>query len=442
MASHAAREPAILHYRLCRSVAASLPGATLADRGYRIIHCGSRAEVRLALRVHAPVAAIVNYGDSADRIDAVELESFAELQPDLRWIALIEPSQVRSPLFLELVRRHLLYDFSTLPVDAHELVFQIRHIRGLRELERRSASSQPAVSVEHNPSNDCVGADPGFLAVLKELRKAAKVNSPVLITGESGTGKEIAARIIHSHSPFRAGPLLAVNCAGMAPSLIASELFGHEKGAFTDAKEQKIGKIEAAEGGSLLLDEIGDLPLDLQGFLLRFLENKTIERVGGTRPLAANTRVIAATNVDLPKRIAEGRFRQDLYYRLNILSVHLPALRERGGDAVLLARHYLEKFKAEFDRPHLRLTPEAIEAILRYHWPGNVRELIAVLRRAVVMAESKELDVAALHIPGNIAAAVTETLDAAVAKAEREAIAMALHKHNENVNRASIDLGV
>ena len=240
----------------------------------------------------------------------------------------------------------------------------------------------------HHPSKECVGADVRFLSALAELRKAAHTNSPVLITGESGTGKELAAQIVHDASRYRAGPLLVVNCAGMAPSLIASELFGHERGAFTDAKDQKIGKIEAAEGGSLFLDEIGDLPLELQGFLLRFLENQTIERVGGTRHLRIDTRVIAATNAVLPKRIAEGRLRQDLYYRLNVLSVHLPPLRERGADSILLARHYLERFKVEFDRPHLRFSEDALEAIVRYAWPGNVRELVAILRRAVVMTDS------------------------------------------------------
>jgi DNA-binding NtrC family response regulator len=441
MALPGLRAPVILHYRTCRRDDAAEPLARFSDRGYRVVACASRAEVKSALVNHRPAAAFIDYGE-AGRIDAVELEGFLGLQPGLRWIAFVEKSLVRSAAFVELIRRRLLYDFSTLPIDESGVAFQIRHICGLSALERHAAPAAGALGVEHNQSNACIGADPRFLATLGELRKAARTASPILITGESGTGKELAAQIVHAHSAFRAGPLLAVNCAGMAPTLIASELFGHEKGAFTDAKEQKIGKIEAAEGGTLLLDEIGDLPLELQGFLLRFIESKTIERVGGNRRLTINTRVVAATNVDLAKRIAEGRFRQDLYYRLNILAVSLPPLRERGGDALLLARHYLEAFKSEFNRPQLQLSPEAIAAIAQHGWPGNVRELIAVLRRAVVMAESSVVDAAALHLQAVARHDAASTLHASVARAERAAIEIALRKHNENVNRASRELGV
>ncbi|MBV9522361.1 MAG: sigma-54-dependent Fis family transcriptional regulator, partial [Alphaproteobacteria bacterium] len=436
------QRPAVLHYQACRRCAAPPSWAWLVDSGYRLITCTTRSEVKSAMASQHPAVALIHYGEEVDRIDAVELESFLETRPDLRWIAIVEKAVLGAEPFKDLIRRRFLYDFSTLPANEHGMLFQIRHICGLSAIERETAPVKGLPAVERNSSDASIGADPRFLKALDELRKAAKTNAPVLITGESGTGKELAAQIVHAHSTFRAGPLLAVNCAGMAPTLIASELFGHEKGAFTDAKEQKIGKIEAADGGSLLLDEIGDLPLELQGYLLRFLENKTIERVGGNRRLTINTRVIAATNVDLPKRIAEGRFRQDLYYRLNILSVGLPPLRKRGGDASLLARHYFEKFKAEFGRPHLRLREDALAAIARHSWPGNVRELIAVLRRAVVMADSNAIDAAALQLPLPVEHNTPATLQESVAKAERAAIEIALRLHNENVNRASQELGV
>jgi len=307
------------------------------------------------------------------------------------------------------------------------------------KLERSRAKSE---SFDHVENGESVGADRRFLTALAELRKAAKTHSPVLITGESGTGKELAARTVHYSSAYRDGPLLVVNCAGMAPTLIASELFGHEKGAFTDAKEQKIGKIEAAMGGSLFLDEIGDLPLELQGFLLRFLEDKTIERVGGTRHISVDTRIIAATNADLTQRVVQGRLRQDLYYRLNVLPIHLPPLRERGVDSILIARYYLEKFKGEFDRPDLRLDEDAVEVIGRHDWPGNVRELVATLRRAVVMSETDAIGAAALRLRVARTVSMPTTLQASVDHAERTAIQMALIKNNENVNRAARELGV
>jgi DNA-binding NtrC family response regulator len=220
-----------------------------------------------------------------------------------------------------------------------------------------------------------------------------------LITGESGTGKELAARAIHERSPYAAGPFVAINCAALPPTLMASELFGHEKGAFTGADQLRIGRIQAAEGGTILLDEIGDLPMDMQAHFLRFLQDRTIDRVGGTQPIKVNVRVIAATNVDLKKAVAEKRFREDLLYRLDVLALDMPPLRERGEDIDLLATFFMRKFAQEMGRPLQGMDAKAREVIRGYSWPGNVRELISCVRRAVVMADEDTITVENLGVP-------------------------------------------
>jgi DNA-binding NtrC family response regulator len=289
---------------------------------------------------------------------------------------------------------------------------------------------------------EIIGKHPRFFEVLEFIRRAAATDSAILITGESGTGKELAALAVHYWSKRRHGPFVTVNCAGMAPQLIASELFGHEKGAFTDARQQTIGKIEAASGGTLFLDEIGDLPLEQQGYMLRFLEEKTIERVGGTRRLPVDTRVVTATNVDLDERIAQGRFRRDLYYRIHVLAVALPPLRYRGDDVVLLANHFLARISREAGVRPLTLSGDAIEAIRRYPWPGNVRELIGVLSQAALMRQADIIDAAALALPSNAGGWPNTTLAAARVTADRDAIEAALVNNGENIRRTAKELGI
>ncbi len=244
-----------------------------------------------------------------------------------------------------------------------------------------------------------VGTSPPMGAVFHAIRKFAVTDAPVLITGESGTGKELVARAIHERSKYSAGPLVPINCAGLPPTLIASELFGHEKGSFTGAYQRKIGRIEAAKGGTVFLDEIGDLPLELQVHLLRFLQEKTIDRVGGNRPIHVDARVVAASNGDLRKAVAEGRFRDDLFYRLHVLCLDLPPLRERGEDIELLSMYFLRKFSQEMDRPVRGFDESALRALRSYRWPGNVRELISCIRRARVMAVGHDITVADLELP-------------------------------------------
>lgn len=267
--------------------------------------------------------------------------------------------------------------------------------------------------------------------VFEKIRSYAQSGAAVLITGESGTGKELAARAIHDHSPFGGNPFIAINCGALPSDIIASELFGHEKGAFTGAHQRKLGRVEVAAGGTLFLDEIGDLPLAEQSLLLRFLQEGTIERVGGVETLGVKTRIVAGTNVDLKKAVAEGRFRRDLYYRLAVLCIELPPLRERDDDVAILAQFLLKTFGREDGRSHVRFSPLAMRAICTHTWPGNVRELASAVRRALVVCRrdvvtESDLGIATAHGPEGL-----PTLAQARDQAERAAILAAM-RHCEN----------
>ncbi len=236
-----------------------------------------------------------------------------------------------------------------------------------------------------------VGESAAMKTVFDTIRRFARTAAPVLIQGESGTGKELAAQAIHERSAYAGGAFVAINCGGLPASLIASELFGHEKGAFTGASQRKIGKLEAANGGTLFLDEIGDMPLELQPHLLRFLQEQTIERVGSNKPIQIDCRIVAATNRDLKKLINREQFREDLFHRLNCLALTLPPLCERGDDIALLAGFFAKIFAGEIGSGERLVSDAALVAMQGYHWPGNIRELISKIRRAVVMTDSKWL---------------------------------------------------
>jgi transcriptional regulator with PAS, ATPase and Fis domain len=261
------------------------------------------------------------------------------------------------------------------------------------------APISPAVGAQAEPAtptppkseplkSDIVGESAAMQCVSEMLQRYAQTDEPVLITGESGTGKEMVARAIHEYSRRHTGPFVAVNCAAIPSGLVASELFGYEKGAFTGAAARTKGQVEHAHGGTLFLDEIGDMPVDLQGHLLRFLQEGQIVRVGGRETINVDVRVVSATNVRLHQAMGDGRFREDLYYRLNVLTLRLPPLRERPEDVELLARHFLRQAAAHFGREVVDFTPDAMDILRRYHWPGNVRELMSTIRRTVVIGNS------------------------------------------------------
>jgi DNA-binding NtrC family response regulator len=297
-----------------------------------------------------------------------------------------------------------------------------------------------------------VGECQAMSEVFDRIRRFAQCEAPILISGETGTGKELAAQAVHQRSSRGTGPFIAINCAALPASLIASELFGYEKGAFTGAVGRKIGLIERANDGTLFLDEIGDLPLDLQGHLLRFLQEQTITRIGGHSTVHVNARIISASHVQLENAVAAGTFRDDLFYRLNVLPLHMPALRERDGDIGLMAAFFLRKIAAEFGREISGFTAEAQEAMRAYSWPGNVREMIGAIRRAVVMGAEPFITVSDLAIGPRHDAPTRSSLaptNKSVAPRlrpgsdqERVVLRQALEKNRHNITKAAADLGV
>jgi two-component system nitrogen regulation response regulator GlnG len=282
------------------------------------------------------------------------------------------------------------YDYLFKPLDPH----QLRRVIG-EALEVARRMREPAVVAETAPDQDVDGAIVGSCPAMREVYKAigrvAAQDVPVLITGESGTGKELVARAVYQHGPRAKAPFLALNCAAIPENLLESELFGHEKGAFTGADRRRIGKFEQCHGGTIFLDEIGDMPLALQAKILRLLQDQAFERVGGNETVRTDVRLIAATHRDLKAWSDEGRFRPDLYYRLGVFAIHLPPLRERGDDLPLLVQHFLRRFSRELGREVQEVTQEALERLRGYSWPGNVRELQSVLKQALLQARGTTL---------------------------------------------------
>lgn len=282
-----------------------------------------------------------------------------------------------------------------------------------------------------------IGQSAAMRQVAALVERFEKTDEPVLITGESGTGKELLARAIHDGSRRASGPFVAVNCAAIPSGLVASELFGHEKGAFTGAGARSTGQLEHANGGTLFLDEIGDMPIDLQGHLLRFLQEGQIRRVGGRDTVTLNVRIVSATNVRLRQAIAEGRFREDLFYRLNVLTLPVPPLRERRDDIPPLARHFLRVAARDFGRDVEDFTAAAMAALMRHWWPGNVRELMSVVRRAVVVGDGPLVDTSALHGLDEKPLAPATTLPRPGSVEERTTLLATLERTGENVSSAA-----
>ena len=288
-----------------------------------------------------------------------------------------------------------------------------------------------------------VGTSTWASALRDSILRVARFPSSVLISGPSGTGKELVARAIHSQSARKGEPFVAINCGAIPETLLESELFGYEKGSFTGATQQRKGRIESAQRGTLFLDEVGDIPLGLQVKLLRFLQDHTIQRLGGKETINVDARILAATNVDLQKAIKEDRFREDLYYRLCVVTIAVPALRERGSDVTLLARTLLTKFAEEEKKSLKGFTPQAWEALTTYSWPGNVRELENRIKRAVVMAEGKYVTPANLELKDpSSAEEETPTLRGSRDSREKYLVQLAMEKAEWNVSRAAEELGI
>ncbi len=333
------------------------------------------------------------------------------------------------------------YDFLGKPVEMDELKLLLKRCFYVAKLEREFRAMQEQMQWES--FEGLLGSASPMQIVFTSIRKVAASEVPVLIFGESGTGKEMTARAIHQRSARKDGPFVAINCSAIPETLIESELFGHEKGSFTGAHLQRKGRIEMAAGGTLFLDEVGEIPLPIQVKLLRFLQEQCIERVGGRQEIAVDARVIAATNADLKKNMGAGSFREDLYYRLAVVQIQLPPLRDRGDDVMLLARSFLQHFAAENRRLGVTLGPEAINAIRQHLWPGNVRELQNRIRRAVIMADGKRISPDDLELaPAGAAPASPTSLRDARARVEREMVTQALHRSGGKISGAAVDLGV
>ncbi len=288
-------------------------------------------------------------------------------------------------------------DFILKPFDPQYLEIAVRRALERRQLLDSNRLFRDALAAR---SANILGEGPLIQAAIQTAKKASGTNSTVLLLGESGTGKEVFAHTIHQWSPRRDKPFVVVNCVALSEHLLESELFGHEKGAFTGAHQAKKGKFEAANGGTVFLDEIGDMPLSLQTKLLRVLQDHEFERVGGTRPISADIRVLAATNRDLDEAVKAGRFRADLFYRLNVIRIALPPLRDRQEDVPALAQHFMARYAAETKRPIRSISGEAMDLLTRYHWPGNVRELANTIERAVVLCAAETIKPADLALPG------------------------------------------
>jgi len=290
------------------------------------------------------------------------------------------------------------------------------------------------------PAGAVIGTSPQWLSILKRATQVAATQTTTCLQGESGTGKEVVARFIHGVSSHRRGPFVAINCAALPETLLESELFGFERGAFTGAQQSKPGQIELASGGVLFLDEVTEMPLTAQAKFLRVLQEREFIRLGGSRPVKVSMRVIAATNQDLRRAVAQGRFRDDLYYRINVFEIGIPPLRERGLDVLLLAQHFLEELARTNGGPVVELTPRAQDALLAYHWPGNVRELRNVLERAAIVCEGPVIDTEHLSVAGPEEAPSAGSTN--LGTLERHAIEQAMRDLAGNKKRAAQRLGI
>ena len=429
---------------LAPSSGAEAPDASTADDGLAAIaQAGWQIHVAADPRHAGALLERQPFGVGMVRLDPApserlrsDLDSFSGQDKYLPWVALLRPGDCQDPEVGRLLWE-CFYDFHTLPADAPRLLTTLGHAEGMARVAR--AASNTACKDADEPQ--MVGVCTAMQRVFGNIRKIAAVDAPVLITGESGTGKELAARAIHERSRRAAGPFVAVNCAALPETLVQSELFGFERGAFTGAQRRKLGSIESASGGTLFLDEIGDIALDLQVNLLRFLEEGAIQRIGNPKEIPVDVRVIAATHSDMERATARGDFREDLYFRLNVLRLEMPPLRDREGDLEVLAQFYFQRFQHETSHRLKGFSPEALRTIAEYEWPGNVREVINRVRRATVMCEGRLITPSDLGLAQRGRTAGILTLNEVRAMAEREAILRALKASGNNLSQAARALG-
>jgi len=410
---------------------------------YRVLTAGDRGAALEVFVKERPAVVILDLGLPPQPREATEgihtIDALLSVDPLVKVLIVSGNSERENAL---LAIRRGAHDVFPKPVDMDELRVVVKRVY------RRAALERDGLEAEHRAAgitfDQIVGASSQMLGVFSTARKVAITDVPVLITGESGTGKEILAAAIHGISSRSAGPFTAINCAAIPETLLESELFGYEKGAFTGAAAQRKGKLEYATGGTLFLDEIAELQPILQAKLLRFLQEKVIERVGGRETIRVDARVIAATNQELERAVREGRFREDLYFRLAVVRIVLPPLRERGADIIRLAERFVEEYSKEMGKPLKRFSRPALAALEGHPWPGNVRELQNRVKRAVVMAEGtligcEELELEPPNVEGRGSPLVLRT---AREQLERSLVVRAIEQNKGNISRAARALGI
>ncbi|MEO7505477.1 MAG: PEP-CTERM-box response regulator transcription factor [Sphingomicrobium sp.] len=416
--------------------------------GYRVVIAGDRSAAVDLMRLHEPTVVTLDLGLPPDPDGTAE--GFATLTDILALKAhakvIVASGHGARESALKAIALGA-YDFYRKPVDIDELGLIVARAFHVAEIEAENRRLAAAGGSAETVLGAIVSGSPEMLKVARTIERVAGADVSVMLLGASGTGKELLARAVHDLSPRAKGEFVAINCAAIPENLLEAELFGYERGAFTGAVKTTPGKIEQAQGGTLFLDEVGDIPLPLQVKLLRFLQERVIERIGGRTGIAVDTRIVCATHQDLDAMIAAGSFRDDLYYRLAEIVVKIPGLTERAGDASLLARHFVHRFARDLNRPVQGLAPDAAEAIDAYSWPGNVRELENRIKRAVIMADGKLIGAADLDLPGgggggNGAEPLPINLRAAREVADRRAIRQALARTDNNISSAAKLLGI
>ena len=409
--------------------------------GYEVVIAGDRDSALRELDRHQPSVVTVDLGLPPDAEGTSEgfatLEAILTKNPATKVIVVTGNNDRKHAL--EAVSMGA-YDFFHKPIDADMLGFIVNRAYRLHDLEHENSRLQVK---SESPLEGVISGSPEMAKVCRTVEKVAPSDATALLLGESGTGKELIARSVHSLSGRAKNTFVAINCAAIPENLLESELFGYEKGAFTGAAKQTPGKIEVANGGTLFLDEVGDMPMPLQAKLLRFLQERVVERVGGREEIPVDVRIICATHKDLPTLSRENNFREDLYYRISEITIRIPALREREGDTLLLARVFLERFSQQIGKQQHRFSKDALAAIEAYPWPGNVRELENRVKRAVIMADHKQILASDLELGGAGADDMrTFNLREIRDQAERQAIVRAMGHVGGKVSQAAELLGV
>jgi two-component system NtrC family response regulator len=409
--------------------------------GYEVMTVGNRQAALEQIRTYQPPVVTLDLGLPPDADGASE--GFATLQDILRAAPHTKVIVVTGQADRENALRAVgmgAYDFFSKPINVELLSFLVNRAYRMHELE--SENRQLQQSRQHSPLEGIVASSKAMLEVCQTVEKVAPTNATVLLLGESGTGKELCARALHELSPRAKKRFVAINCAAIPHNLLESELFGYERGAFTGANKQTLGKIECADGGTLFLDEIGDLPLSLQAKLLRFLQERVIERIGGREEIPIDLRVVCATHQDLPAKIRSGEFREDLYYRMAEINVCIPPLRERENDTLLLAQTILVQMNLEQGKSMKGFTDDAKAAIEAYSWPGNVRELMNRMKRAVIMANDNRITAQDLELETHAAGGPTFNLREVREQAERQTVLRALTHSDGKITKAADLLGI